>query len=92
MTYQQLRALLVQNKHEHALEGVGRVRFKMLEGQLARAAEARREAERRLHEHVCSENDQLNRLKAENRRLLGEVAILRKAVLLAAPRTVGGPT
>lgn len=83
MTYPELRALLVQNKHEHALEGVGRVRFRMLEGQLARAVEARREAERKLHEHVCNENDELNRAKAENRRLSGEVAVLRKAVLRA---------
>jgi hypothetical protein len=85
MTYAELRSALMANKHQHALEGVARVRFRMLEGQLARAVAARREAERKLHEHVCTENDELNRARAENRRLLGEVAVLRKAVLLAAP-------
>jgi hypothetical protein len=83
MTYQELRALLVQNKHDHAVEAVSRIRYRILEARLARAIEGRLTAERKLHEHVCSENDELNRLKAENRRLQGEVAVLRKAILSA---------
>jgi hypothetical protein len=83
MTLQELKSLLLQNKHDHAVEAVGRIRYRMLEGQLARAVEARRQAERKLHEHVCSENDELNRAKAENRRLMSEVAVLRKAILKA---------
>jgi hypothetical protein len=89
MTLPELKVLLLQNKHEHALEGVAKVRFRMLEGQLARAVEARKAAERKLHEHVCSENDELNRAKAENRRLSAEVHLLRKAVLLASPSPGG---
>lgn len=83
LTYPEMKALLLQNKHRHALEGVGSVRFMMLESQLARARQERKEAERKLHEYICSENDELNRLKAENRRLMSEVAVLRKAILSA---------
>lgn len=91
MTFPELRALLLQNKHDHAVEAVGRIRYRILEARLARAIEGRLSAERKLHEHVLDEHDELNRLKAENRRLLGEVDVLRKAVLLAGPRTTGGP-
>lgn len=85
MTYAELRSALMANKHAHALEGVGKVRFLMLEGQLSRAVEARKQAERTLHEHVCTENDELNRARAENRRLQRELDAMTRALSLAAP-------
>ena len=88
MNYQEIRALLLANKHDHALQAVSRIRFRMLESQLARAVEARRTAERKLHEHVCDEHDELNRARAENRRLQRELGVLRQALSLAAPGTV----
>lgn len=88
MNYQQLRATLEANEHQHALRAVSHIRYRMIEGQLARAVEGRRAAERKLHEHVCDENDELNRLRAENRRLMGELGLLRKALSSVAPATV----
>lgn len=89
MTYAELRSALMANEHQHALEGVAKVRFLMLEGQLTRAVEARRTAERKLHEHVCTENDELNRAKAENRRLQRELDVMARTLSLAAPLAVG---
>lgn len=85
MTYQELKAALLANKHEHALHAVSRIRYRMLEGQLARAVEGRKAAERKLHEHVCDENDEINRLRAENRRLMGELDLLRRALSSETP-------
>lgn len=84
-TWADLRAMMMANKHEHALRAVGNVRFLMLEGQLARAVAARKDAERRFHEYVCSENDELNRLRAENRRLQTENAALTRVLLSDRP-------
>lgn len=88
MTYAQLVAALEANEHEHALQAVSRIRYRILEGQLARAVEARRAAERRLHEHICDENDEMNRLRAENRRLLGELDLLRRTLSSETPAAV----
>lgn len=85
MTYAELRAAIDANEHQHALDGVALVRYRMLEGQLARAVEARKAAERELFEFVCNENDEMNRLRAENRRLMGELDLLRRALSSAAP-------
>lgn len=84
-TWADLRALMMANKHDHALKAVGNVRFLMLEGQLARAVAARQDAERRFHEYVCSENDELNRVRAENRRLRTENEAMTRALMLVAP-------
>jgi hypothetical protein len=88
MTYHELRAALLANQHHHALDGVGKVRFLMLEGQLTRAVEARRTAERKLHEHICTENDLLNHARAENQRLRRDLDLLRQALSSAASGTV----
>lgn len=85
MTYADIRAALEANEHRHALNAVSSIRYRMLESRLVRAVDARKEAERKLFDHVCTENDELNRLRAENRRLHVENAALNRALLLQMP-------
>lgn len=86
-----LRALLDRNEHDAALGAVGRIRYKMLEGQLAKARADADDARRRLHDYQLDEREEVARLRLEVRKLQAQLhALQQQAMILAKYQPLTG--